>query len=114
MDASHSMELSIVRGHLGQAERVLVENLGEFITSASYSGSVFRENKRSIANFESASLMILDYDNKPGERATMTLAQAREAFKPYRHIIAPTKSHGKDGADRFRVVLFLSSPITDT
>lgn len=108
------MELSIFPNSLNVAERVSVTELAPLITSVTYSGSLFRDDKRSIANFESASLIILDYDNKP-DQAQLTLQEAREAFAPYRHIIAPTRSHLKDGkTHKFRVVLFLSSPITDS
>jgi hypothetical protein len=78
-----------------------------------YSASLFSDNWRRGASFESISMLILDFDNKPGAAASMTLPEAVAAFKEYQHVIAPTKSHGKDGIDRFRVVLYLSSPITD-
>lgn len=121
------MELSVIRGDMGKPERVVVTDLPELITRETYSASVFKPGgRRTIADFESASLLILDFDNKPRMLASdpktqdpawaqVTLEQAKEQFAGYRHIIAPTRSHLKDGVThRFRVVLFLSSPITDS
>lgn len=102
------------------AERVNVNSVNELaerITQHTYSGATFKHNYCNNENFETTELIILDYDNYP-EDEKLTLEQARDIFAPYDHIIAPTRSHQKPkdekpAADRFRVILFLSEPITD-
>jgi hypothetical protein len=85
--------------------------LSELITSTSYSLSTFLNGYRNKANFVATQAIGLDFDEG------VTLQEAEEAFRNYRHIIAPTRSHRieKNGKinDRFRVVLFLSQPIRD-
>lgn len=88
------------------------EGLKEIITSRSWAGASFNADRRTKSEFRSIDLMVLDIDDG------MSLDEARFAFMQYRHIIALSKSHqkekdGKPAVDRFRVVLFLSQPITD-
>ena len=72
--------------------------------------STFFGGTRSNHNFQATNLMVLDVDNG------LSLADAVELFKGHKHIISTTKSHqkSKNGiiCDRYRVVLFLSEPIT--
>lgn len=86
--------------------------LQSLITRRTYSPGVFRNNERNSQNFEQADMVGLDFDGG------LSIEDAREMFKDYKHIIAPTRNHriAKKGltADRFRVILFLSSPITDS
>lgn len=94
-----------------------VNELAALITQNVYSGSLFRSNYCNNDNFESTELLVLDYDNKPTD-PQLTLEQAYALFSKHKHIIATTRSHQKEkhglpAADRFRVVLFLQSPITD-
>lgn len=108
------MKLSVSSGNLGTFESIeagSLDNLKTIITTQDYSLGRFKGSKRNLANFESAEAIGLDFDDG------MSLAEAKEAFKDYSHIIATTKSHGieKNGkvADRFRVILKLSEPIKD-
>lgn len=113
------MQVSKVLGNV-QAKPVTVgtfEELESLFTKSTYSLSTFKNNRRSIDNFEKTNCIGLDID------AGMTLEQAEQSFKNMRHLIMPTKSHQKEkvlksgetlpACDRFRVILFLSKPITD-
>lgn len=79
---------------------------GEYL----YSAAEFLGGKRKQENFVRANLIILDYDSG------LTLVEAEEKFKPYKKIIATTRSHQveKHGVkcDRFRVILFADKDIT--
>lgn len=71
----------------------------------------FTDHKRAIRNFRRLNLLVLDVDSGH------SLAAAKETFKDYKHIIATSRNHQKEKngtiCDRFRVVLFLDSEITD-
>lgn len=99
----------VVHFHTAQANSLT--KLGELVTAVPYSLSTFKDGYRNKANFISAEALGIDFDEG------FTLAEAEEAFRDYRHIIAPTRSHQKEKngvvQDRFRVILFLSSPISD-
>jgi hypothetical protein len=108
------MKLSVENGNLGAFETIETggrDNFATIITSTNYSLGQFKDGKRNLKNFERTEAIGLDFDDG------MTLAEAKEAFKDYTHIIATTKSHGKEKngkiADRFRVILKLVEPITD-
>lgn len=85
--------------------------LKKHILSVPYSLGIYKDGKRNKENFLQTDLIGLDFDEG------VTLVEAAELFKDFNHIIAPTKSHGKEKngkvCDRFRVILFLSAPITD-
>lgn len=85
--------------------------LAKIIVESPYCLSTFKNGYRKKENFSKAEAIGLDFDEG------VTLAEATELFKEYSHIIAPSRSHQieKNGVvcDRFRVVLFLSTPITD-
>jgi hypothetical protein len=102
------------------------KNLGEVLREESYSDlfelsalisaepwapGVFNDRKRLIKNLGRISLLVLDVDDG------CDLESAKEQFKDYRHIIGTSRSHQKEKngvvCDRFRVVLFLDSEITD-
>lgn len=88
-----------------------VQNIKKAITSYRYSLGTFKDNQRCKENFIEASMIGLDFDDG------MSIEAAQIAFKQYKHLIAPTKSHQKEKngvvCDRFRVILFLETPITD-
>jgi hypothetical protein len=88
------------------------EKLAELICKLPYSLGTFRNDYRNKENFIQTQAIGLDFDDG------MTLTEAEENFKDFIHIIAPTRSHRteKNGkvADRFRVILLLSEPITDS
>lgn len=85
--------------------------LESLITRRTYSPGIFKNNVRNSQNFQEAHVIGLDFDGG------LTVAEAKLLFQKYKHIIAPTRNHriSKGGvvSDRFRVILFLSSPITD-
>lgn len=98
---------------------VEVNSLQEFVrlaTKHNYSTGIFKDNYRNKANFIEAECIALDVDNEDPED-NYTIADAKERFADYRHIIMPSRSHQKEKngrvADRFRVILFLERPITD-
>jgi hypothetical protein len=98
-------------------EPTTFNELATLITTEWYSGAIYKNNHATNKNFISSQFVILDYDNNPNE-PQLSLAQAIEAFADYKCIIAPTRSHriakgDKPVADRFRVILFLSEPITN-
>lgn len=88
-----------------------VEELATLATKSTYSLSVFNKNHRATEHFQQTEAIGLDFDDG------MSLDAAKTAFAGYRHLILPTKSHQKEKngvvADRFRVILFLETPITD-
>lgn len=91
-------------------------DLTHAILSYNYSFGVFTDGHRHLDNFQSAEAIGLDFD------AGLSLAEAKAQFAPYRHIIAVSRNHQKvkhpgepselPACDRFRVILFLSRPIT--
>lgn len=110
------MKLSISEDNIN-FNPVDVKTLGEFVayaTKYNYSTGVFKDNYRKKANFLTAESIALDIDNDD-PLSTYTMADAKEIFKDYAHIIMPSKSHQKEKngriADRFRIILFLDEPI---
>jgi hypothetical protein len=100
--------------------QVTFEELKDLVTTQSYSLSTFHENRRRIETFKEMTILGLDIDNfdkKNPDKPKMMLHEALIAFADYKCIIAPSKSHQKEKhgviTDRYRVILFLSSPITD-
>jgi archaellum biogenesis ATPase FlaH len=87
-----------------------LEDLKAAITSLNWSPSLFRENLRRVSHFEETSLIALDVDEG------LTLEEARQVFRDWRHVLAPSRNHQKEKngllADRFRILLFLSRPLT--
>lgn len=88
-----------------------IGELAELILKQPYSLGTFKDDHRTKDNFIQTKAIGLDFDSG------VTLWEATELFKDYMHIIAPSRNHQveKNGIveDRFRVILFLSSPITD-
>ena len=87
-----------------------MSELSELILNDTYSLATYKENYRRADHFEIAEAFGLDFDDG------LSLDQALIEFKDYKHIIATTRNHQKEKggitADRFRVILFLSKPIT--
>ena len=97
---------------------VEVNTLQDFVglaTKYNYSTGIFKDNYRNKANFIEAECIALDVDNEDPED-NYTIADAKEKFKDFKHIIMPSKSHqlikNNRIADRFRIILFLETPIT--
>ncbi len=97
-----------------------LQHLSELIVGGKYSGSLFKNNYSNNENFESTEVIILDIDNGEDDEK-MSLNEAKLQFADYKCIIATTRSHQtpkeKGGrilapVDKFRVILFLSEPIT--
>jgi len=114
-----------INGSYRNFENITLPSLSDIVEVAlesNYSLSTFRDNHRHLDSFQSASLIGLDIDNGENEEQ-MSLEEARHIFAPYKHIILTSRSHGKikkpgtsseqPAADRFRVILVLSKPITD-
>jgi hypothetical protein len=100
-------------------EPIEVNTLDELAKQAmtyNYSTGVFKGNYRNKANFLQAECIAIDVDNDD-VNDNYTMEGARDLFKDYKHIIMPSKSHQKEKngrvADRFRVILFLDSSITN-
>ena len=102
--------------HFKPVEINSLRELVDKATAHNYSMGVFKDNYRNKKNFQEAHCIAIDVDND-GPNDNYTIDQAVEKFSQYKHIIMPSKSHRikKNGkvADRFRVILFLESPITD-
>lgn len=97
------------------AEPETLQQFAEIALEYNFSQGIFKNEKRNIANFERTDCIVMDVDNDGTENATLTIEEAKNAFGPFRHIILTSRSHQieKSGqcADRFRVVLFLDTPI---
>lgn len=111
------MDISISQDNVNFTT-VPVNSLQEFVnyaTSSNYSTGTFKDHYRTKANFVKAECIAIDVDNDD-ETVEYTIENAKEVFSGYKHIILPSKSHQKEKngrvADRFRVILFLESPIT--
>ena len=83
--------------------------LAALIKNENWSPGEFNNGRRTNNTFKKTEIFALDVDDG------CTLAQAKETFAKYKHVIATSKSHQKSKggvvADRFRVVLFLDRPI---
>lgn len=92
-----------------------LEEFGKLTQEYNWSPGLYKDNYRNKENFISCECVGLDIDND--EDVKMSLEEAREAFKDYKHVIVPSKSHRKEKngevKDRYRVILFLSQPIND-
>lgn len=87
-----------------------LQELQKFVCSNTWSPSLFNQ-VRNNDNFISTSLLVLDIDEGA------TIEDAMEAFKGYKMVIAPTRSHMKEKngitCHRFRLILFLSETVTN-
>jgi hypothetical protein len=93
------------------------EKLPDLIVRNIYSPSVFVDGHRLNQKFRGTDLLVLDVDDG------LSLEEAKEVFKDFKHIIATTRNHQKEkklssgatkpACDRFRVILFLDKRITD-
>lgn len=79
---------------------------GSVICQRAWSPCLFSEGIRLEKNFCSADVAALDFDNG------LSLADGIQLFSKFKHCIGTTKSHGLKG-DRFRVILFFDSTITN-
>lgn len=91
------------------------DELVNYITKYPYSLGTFKHNHRSLDNFISCETIGLDIDNSIEDCAKLSLDDAVEMFKSYKHLILTTKNHQKNKngvvADRFRVILYLERKI---
>lgn len=110
------MQISIGENnvHFSPVEIKKVNEFIELATSKNWAPAVFKDNYRKKENFLRADVIALDIDND--ESVKMTIEEAKQAFADYKHVIMPTRNHQKEKngevKDRFRVLLFLSRPIT--
>ena len=101
-----------------RAEVHSLKDMAELCLKHHFSPALFANGKRNLASFEAAYCIGLDIDNDgKADTPLMSLEDAKWAFMDYRHLILPSQSHQKEKhgkvADRFRVVLFFTEPITD-
>lgn len=86
-----------------------------FINQHNYSATKFKRNWRSKKNALNAGAIILDIDDV--QINNRSIKDISESVKNLNHIIATTKSHQipKNGktCDRYRIIIFLSDPITN-
>lgn len=114
------MKISVGKGaslSVFETRTVGKEELLKIIVSNNYSLSTFKNNHRKIENFISADAIALDIDD------TMTIDRAKEIFKDYTYVLAPSRNHQKikvtqsgvevPPCDRFRIIFPLEIPITD-
>ncbi len=84
--------------------------LAQAVTQNHNSPVIWKYGIRKQENFAFAEFAVLDCDE-----GAMTLLEAQEEFKPYRHIIGTTKSHqqlkGNKVCDRYRVFLALEKRV---
>ncbi len=107
--------VSIIGKNLGVIENEVeysdIYSLAAIISTNAWSPGNFIERKRLISALSRIELLCLDVDSGA------TLDDATEQFKQYKHIIATSRNHQKEKngvvCDRFRVVLFLDSPISN-
>jgi len=92
-----------------------LEAFGEVLKSTfNYSPFIYENNYRLEKNskLEECNTLMLDFDDG------ITITQAKELFKNYKHIIATTKSHQKEKngytCDRFRLILPLEKNLDTT
>lgn len=88
-----------------------IHDLAAIISTEHWAPGIFSTRKRQISNLTRIQLCVLDVDDG------CTLDRAKVEFEPFRHIIATSRSHQKEKngvvCDRFRVVLFLDSEVTN-
>jgi hypothetical protein len=94
-----------------ESQLVTFGHLQHIVCHKNYSLGLFKDGIRRKENFLTADAIGLDFDSG------YSLEQALIDFADFKHIIAPTRSHQKEKngkvEDRFRVILFLTEPITD-
>jgi hypothetical protein len=93
-----------------------LKEIAEIACAGNFSTSVYQNSYRNIANFIQTECFGIDIDNDNSfGTPEMTLEEAKQAFAPFKHIILTTRSHRIEKAgkvsDRFRVLLFLDTPI---
>lgn len=110
------MKISVAKSNSNTAFQPVTvgefDSMDDLILKHTYSCSTFKNNYRNNDNFESTECIALDFDDG------LTLEAAEFAFRKYKNIIAPTRNHQKEKhgktCDRYRVILFLSEPITES
>lgn len=112
------MQISISENNVNftPVEINTLQDFVDYATKYNYSTGTFKNNYRTKNNFILAEAIALDIDNDEPED-NYTIEDAIVKFKDYKHIIMPSKSHKKEKngktADRFRVILFLETPINN-
>lgn len=88
-----------------------LKELAEFTLKHDWSPFTFKDGYRHGTSWSSCDIMALDIDEG------CTVAEAKELFKDYEHVILASKSHQKEKngkvLDRFRVIIPLSETIKD-
>lgn len=120
------MKLSIGKDnvHLKSVNARNPRQLETYFRKYNWSAAIYKNNYRNLKNFKGCELFGLDIDND-GRAKGMSLKEAKRVFKDYWHVIMTSRSHQKSKklkktgkvlppTDRYRVVLRLKKPITDT
>lgn len=107
------MKLSISsKSHINfrTKEVASINEAAELACKYSISTGIYKNEKRNIDNFIQTELIGLDIDDG------LSIEEAKEVFKEYKHAIMPTRNHQKQKngviTDRYRVLLQLNEPIT--
>lgn len=109
------MKVSIIdENDLGQVTEVIecdtLEEVAALAQDTNWAPGTFEGDRRSLANFKSADLMVLDIDDG------MPVEKAKEVFSGYEHIILLSRNHQKEKngviTDRYRVITRLNETIT--
>lgn len=80
-------------------------NLGK-VGGYNWTNHGFVGGKRDKVNtIEGFNLLVLDIDNKDPDIEPVSLDMVRNLMADFKHVIYTTKSHQKDGVDRFRLIM---------
>ena len=91
------------------------QDVRDLFCNKHYSHVEWRNGRRLGAYFMGVHFLVADYDGN------LTLKEAQEKYKPYKHIIITSRNHQKvkksneelGKVDRFHVIVFLTEPIRD-
>jgi hypothetical protein len=100
----YSRPQSYAKNYLKQAIFAL-DQIVPVITEKVWSDSLWIDGGRKEANWCGSYFCVLDFDGD------YPLEQAKKDWADTVHLIAPTKRHGEDGRDRFRLIAPWQEPI---
>lgn len=78
------------------------------INGSAFTPAIFTDNIRQKSHFKGAQMVVLDVDDGDLEKALED-----ERLKQWEALLYTTPNHGKDGKDKYRIVIFLPDCITD-
>lgn len=106
------MIISLIKDNVYCTQVTVDEStLETILLTQSWCPTTFEGDYRLKKNLIQTDIIALDIDDG------LSLPEAKKLFRDYKHIIATSRNHRKykngKNRDRFRVVLFLTEPITD-